>query len=92
MEKQFNSHLIKHDSLHKSVTDLSDKVSSLSNQNQALQQSVEAIVSKFISCPMEVASGMESAEPSKFTASSHASSNTAAQVIIEELADREKKA
>ena len=41
---------------------------------------------------MEVASGMESAEPSKFTASSHASSNTAAQVIIEELADREKKA
>ena len=57
-----------------------------------MQQSVEAIVSKFISCPMEVASGMESAEPSKFTASLHTSSNTAAQVIIEELADREKKA
>jgi len=63
----------------------------LSNQNQALQQSVEAIVSKFISCPMEVVSGMESAEPSKLTTSSHTSQNAAVQVIVEELADRERR-
>jgi len=40
---------------------------------------------------MEVASGMESAEPSKFTTSSHTSPNTVAQVIVEELADRERR-
>ena len=41
---------------------------------------------------MEVVSGMESAEPSKLTTSSHTSQNAAIQVIVEELADREEKA
>ena len=40
---------------------------------------------------MEVASGMESAEPSKLTTSSHTSQNAAVQVIVEELADRERR-
>jgi len=41
---------------------------------------------------MEIASGMKNAEPSKFTTPSHTSPNAAAQVIVEELADREEEA
>jgi len=46
-EKQFSSLSTKHDSLYKSVIELSNKVSSFSDQNQVLKQSVETIVSKF---------------------------------------------
>jgi len=90
-ENQFASLSSKHDSLCQSVGELSSKVTSLSVQNQSLQQSVESIVSKFSSmCSMETSSDSDGAVSSNNFYSSQ-STPSAAQTIVDELADRDRR-
>jgi len=86
-ENQFISLSTKHDSLYKSVIELSNKVSSLSDQNQVLQQSVETIVSK---SSKEVNSETDNSVASNFIIPPQNTPN-ATQAIVDELADRERR-